>query len=60
MVSTDTDEIVRTANRVLIMRDGRVAAELTGSDITVGKIERAQSQSGLEAATSSTAKDAAS
>ena len=60
MVSTDTDEIVRTANRVLIIRDGRVAAELTGSDITVEKIERAQSQSGLEAATSSTAKDAAS
>ena len=60
MVSTDTDEIVRTANRVIIMREGRIAAELVGSDITVEKIERAQSQSGLESVTSSNSKDAAS
>ncbi len=59
MVSTDTDEIVRTASRVIIMRDGKIAAELTGEDITVQRIERAQSQSGLEATTSSNSKDAA-
>ncbi len=58
MVSTDTDEIVRTANRVIIMRDGKIAAELTGSDITVQRIERAQSQSGFEATTPSNSKDA--
>ena len=51
MVSTDTDEIVRTANRVLIMRGGRVAAELTGDDITTEKIERAQLKVGQEATT---------
>ena len=60
MVSTDTDEIVRTANRVIILREGRIAAELVGDDITVEKIERAQSQSGLEPVTSSNSKDAAS
>ncbi|MDP9465554.1 MAG: hypothetical protein M3P52_13085, partial [Actinomycetota bacterium] len=60
MVSTDTDELVRTANRVIIMRDGKIAAELTGDDITVPKIERAQSQSGLESNTSRNSKDAAS
>ena len=53
VVSTDTDEIVRTANRVLIMRDGRIAVELTGDDITTEKIERAQTQSGLVSASSS-------
>ncbi len=51
MVSTDTDEIVRTANRVLIMRGGRVAAELTGDDITTEKIEKAQLKVGQEATT---------
>ena len=60
MVSTDTDEIVRTANRVIILREGRIAAELVGDDITVEKIERAQSQSGLEPVTSNNSKDAAS
>jgi ribose transport system ATP-binding protein len=54
VVSTDTDEIVRTANRVLIMRGGRIAAELTGADITTEKIERAQINTGLVSSTAST------
>jgi ribose transport system ATP-binding protein len=42
VASTDTDEIVRLAHRVLIMRDGRVAAVLTGDQINVPTIEHAQ------------------
>ncbi|MEY2402116.1 MAG: ribose transport system ATP-binding protein [Ilumatobacteraceae bacterium] len=53
VVSTDTDEIVRTANRVLIMRGGKIAAEFTGDDITTEKIERAQMQTGQVAPTPS-------
>ena len=42
VASTDTDELVRLAHRVLIMRDGTVAAELSGDEMTVERIERAQ------------------
>ena len=45
MTSTDTDEIVRLAHRVLIMRGGEIVAELTGDDIDVAVIELAQLQS---------------
>ena len=44
VASTDTEELVRVSHRILIMRGGIVAAELTGSDITVENIERAQLQ----------------
>jgi ribose transport system ATP-binding protein len=42
VASTDTDELVRVATRVLIMRSGNVVAELTGDDINSTSIERAQ------------------
>jgi ribose transport system ATP-binding protein len=44
VASTDTDELVRVAHRVVVMRDGVIAAELSGDDMTVEKIERAQLQ----------------
>lgn len=42
VASTDTDELIRVATRVLIMRAGRIAAELVGDDINSVSIERAQ------------------
>jgi ribose transport system ATP-binding protein len=42
VASTDTDELVRVATRVLIMRNGVVTAELAGDDIDSVAIERAQ------------------
>ena len=44
VASTDTEELVRVSHRILIMRGGTVSTELTGSDITVENIERAQLQ----------------
>jgi ribose transport system ATP-binding protein len=44
VASTDTDELVRLAHRVVIMREGAIAAELSGGDMTVENIERAQLQ----------------
>jgi ribose transport system ATP-binding protein len=44
VASTDTEELVRVSRRVLIMRGGVIAAELTGDQITVENIERAQLQ----------------
>jgi ribose transport system ATP-binding protein len=44
VASTDTEELVRVSHRILILRGGVIAAELTGSDITVENIERAQLQ----------------
>jgi ABC-type sugar transport system ATPase subunit len=44
VASTDTEELVRVSHRILILRGGIIAAELTGSDITVENIERAQLQ----------------
>lgn len=44
VASTDTEELVRVSRRVLIMRGGAIAAELTGNEITVENIERAQLQ----------------
>ncbi|MGI9609779.1 MAG: sugar ABC transporter ATP-binding protein [Acidimicrobiia bacterium] len=45
VASTDTDELVRLAHRVIVLRDGIVASELTGDDMTVENIEKAQLQS---------------
>lgn len=44
VASTDTEELVRVSHRILILRGGVIAAELTGTDITVENIERAQLQ----------------
>jgi ribose transport system ATP-binding protein len=45
VASTDTDELVRVSHRVIILRQGRIVAELTGSEINSASIERAQLQS---------------
>jgi len=42
VVSTDTDELVQVAHRVLIMVNGVVVDELSGDDLTTENIERAQ------------------
>jgi rhamnose transport system ATP-binding protein len=39
-VSSDIDEILALSNRVLVMRTGRIAAELTGEDINEDRIMR--------------------
>jgi ribose transport system ATP-binding protein len=44
VASTDTEELVRLAHRVLIMRDGVIATELLRDEISVENIERAQLQ----------------
>ncbi len=49
VASTDTDELVRLAHRVLIMRGGTVAVELSGSEMTVENIEREQLRSDRQA-----------
>jgi ribose transport system ATP-binding protein len=45
VASTDTDELVRVAHRVVVLRDGVIVAELAGEDMSVENIERAQLQS---------------
>lgn len=40
--STDTDELARLATRVIVLRRGRIAAELRGSDIDTTRIEQEQ------------------
>ena len=42
VASTDTDELVRVATRVIVLRGGVVVAELSGDDIHAASIERAQ------------------
>jgi ABC-type sugar transport system ATPase subunit len=44
VASTDTEELVRLSHRILILRDGVIATELIGDEITVENIERAQLQ----------------
>ncbi len=39
--SSDVDEVAALCHRVLIMRDGRLAAELVGDDVVPAKISRA-------------------
>lgn len=51
VASTDTDEVVRVAHRVVVMRGGQIVDELTGADIEVGNIERAQLRHDTKAGT---------
>ena len=44
VASTDTDELVRLCHRVVVLVEGRVVAELTGSRITAQTIEHIQLQ----------------
>lgn len=37
-ISSETDEMLRTCSRLIVMRDRRVVGELTGSDLTQNKI----------------------
>jgi ribose transport system ATP-binding protein len=39
--SSDTDELAALCHRVLVLREGRVAACLTGSRVTAAEISRA-------------------
>jgi ribose transport system ATP-binding protein len=39
--STDTDELAALCHRVLVLRDGRIAAHLTGNRVTSTEISRA-------------------
>ena len=45
VASTDTDELVRLSHRVVVMVNGQISEELTGDQMTVENIERAQLQS---------------
>ncbi len=44
VASTDTDELVRLCHRVLVLIDGRIAAELVGDEIVANRIEHTQLQ----------------
>ena len=44
VASTDTDELVRLCHRVIVLINGRIAATLTGADITAEHIEHTQLQ----------------
>jgi ribose transport system ATP-binding protein len=44
VASTDTDELVRLCHRVVVLINGRIAATLTGADITAEHIEHTQLQ----------------
>jgi len=45
VVSTDTDELVQAAHRIVIMVGGTVVAELSGDEMTTENVEHAQLQS---------------
>ncbi len=49
VASTDTDELVRLCNRVVVMVDGRIAKVLTGGDILPERIEHIQLQTSRRA-----------
>ena len=38
VVSTDFEEVATVCTRVLVFREGRIAAELRGADITIGRL----------------------
>jgi ribose transport system ATP-binding protein len=42
VVSTDTDELVQVAHRIIIMADGVIIDELSGADMTAENVERSQ------------------
>ena len=37
-ISSETDEMLRTCSRLVVMRDRKVVGELTGSDLNQNKI----------------------
>lgn len=37
VITSDVDEAIALANRLIVMRDGSIAAELTGAGITASK-----------------------
>jgi ABC-type sugar transport system ATPase subunit len=41
VVSTDTDELVQVAHRVVVMVNGVIAEEFSGAEMTTGHIEHA-------------------
>jgi rhamnose transport system ATP-binding protein len=41
MVSSEIPEILGMSDRVIVMREGRIAAELTGPDMTPERLVRA-------------------
>jgi ribose transport system ATP-binding protein len=43
--SSETEEVARLSHRVLVMREGRVNAELTGAEISAERIVAAAIQS---------------
>ena len=44
VVSTDTDELIQIAHRIIVMADGVIVDELSGSDLTSDNVERSQLQ----------------
>jgi len=44
VASTDTDQLVRRCDRVIVLVDGYVVATLQGADITAERIEHTQLQ----------------
>lgn len=48
VVSTDYEEIATVCTRVLVFRTGRIAAELRGKDITIGRLLALSAGSGAE------------
>ncbi len=37
-ISSETDEMLRTCSRLVVMRDRKVVGELSGSDLTQSKV----------------------
>jgi simple sugar transport system ATP-binding protein len=48
-ISSELEEVVRCSQRVLVLRDHRRVAELTGASVEQGLILRAIAQEGLPA-----------
>ncbi len=48
VVSTDTDELVRVAHRIIILSGGAIVEEFTGVDMTSENVEKAQLRSTKE------------
>ncbi len=49
VVSTDTDELVRVAHRIIIMAGGSIVDELSGAEMTSENVERSQLRTTKEA-----------
>lgn len=48
VVSTDTDELIQLAHRIVVMVDGAIIAELSGAEMTAEHVEHAQLQTPLQ------------